>query len=118
MDFIDLAKKTRNHVSIEAKDIIENFTNDHEKAKDSLDKNLKKVKSSEELERYTIKVVSGYKNIIDAFFTDNHLKGHLITFLRPLQDSYKLYTYLKEDSKYKDIKDVVVLDNQIGRAHV
>ena len=111
MDFIDLAKKTRNHVDIGIKDIIESFSRNHEKAKDSLDKNLKKVKSSEELKRYTVDVVLNYKDIIKAFSTDHNLKAHLFTFLRPLQDSYKLYTYLNEDFKYKNIKDVIVLDN-------
>lgn len=111
MDFIALVGKTRNHVDIEANEILEEFRTTNKDYKGSIDRNIKKINSIEDLRKYTVEIVKVYNKIIDTFVDNNDLNIHLNTFIRPLQDSYKLYNFLVKDNKYQDIKDILVLDN-------
>ena len=112
VDFISLVKKSRNHVDEEGKKLLEEFILGHEKVYGNLNKNINKVKSSnaEDLEKYyTKQMVSNYTNILDYFSITKELNSHLNTFLRPLQDSYKLYYYLRDTNTI--FNDLIVLDN-------
>jgi len=108
MDFIELAKKTRNHVDESGVDLLENFVTLHSKTKIPLISNIKKINNPEELDKYyTNQIVLSYKNIL-TYLLENKLDYHLGTFLRPLQDSYKLYNFLTKDYTYTDL---IVLEN-------
>lgn len=111
MDFFSLVSKTRNHVDEKTKDFLENFRSVNKNTKGIIDRNIKKVNSVEELRKYTVDIVEVYKNIINVFSSSDELTVHLESFIRPLQDSYKLYSFLIKDNKYQHIHDVVVLDN-------
>ena len=108
MDFIELAKKTRNHVDESGKKLLENFVKVYKITNGILEKNIKKAQDTESLNDFISDIVSEYKNIL-LYLLENKLDYHLSTFLRPLQDSYKLYDFLtKEDYIYTDL---IVLDN-------
>ena len=111
MDFIALVGKTRNHVDKDAEDILEEFRAINKSCKGAIDKNIKKINSAEDLRKYTVDIVKIYNKIIDIFVDNTDLNIHLNTFIRPLQDSYKLYNFLIKDNKYQDIQSILVLNN-------
>lgn len=106
MDFIELVKKTRNHIDGEGRKLIETFVKFYKETNGVLEKNLKHAQKVENLAKFTGDIVLGYKSIL-SYLSENKLNYHLNTFLRPLQDSYKLYDFLVNNM----YKDLVVLEN-------
>lgn len=110
MDFIKLVKKTRNHVDEECLDLLVKFIESYNKTNGFIEKNFKKIKSPEELSSSIDNIVDNYKNIL-GYLLEKNQDYHLNTFLRPLQDSYKLHEFLTQEYMYKNL---VVIDNPKG----
>jgi hypothetical protein len=107
MDFIELVKKTRNHIDGDGRKLIETFVKSYKETNGVLEKNLKHAQKVENLDKFTHDIVLKYKSIL-LYLSENKFNYHLNTFLRPLQDSYKLYDFLVKSYMYKDL---VVLEN-------
>ena len=97
VDFLSLVKKSKNHVDDNCVELIKNFLSEHD--------NFYFVNREESIP----KIVDCYKSILEylSIFDDKHLS----TFIRPIQDSYKLYEYLTDSDRNKDITDLVILEN-------
>jgi hypothetical protein len=108
MDFIELVKKTRNHVDNSGRKLLENFVKVYKITNSVLEKNIKKAQEVESLNNFTSDIFFEYKNIL-LYLLKNKLNYHLSTFLRPLQDSYKLFDFLIK--KDYIATDLIVLDN-------
>jgi len=129
VDFIDLVRKTKKHINEHepARKLLEYFVNIY-KCKEKIDKEIKKIENIETLKQcidnkikkikeienievlkqYTYNLVESYYAIIDTFSSNTNLKQYLDTFLRPLQDTNKLYKYLNDNLAKVEIN---LLDN-------
>lgn len=86
------------------------FIEIHNKTNGFIEKNFKKIKSPEELSNSIDNIVNNYKNIL-GYLLEKNQDYHLNTFLRPLQDSYKLHEFLTKEYMYQNL---VVIDNPKG----
>lgn len=111
LDFVDLVKKTRNHVDNLISDLLDEFIKIRAENNIALT-NTKIIGKALTLETsefgilYTSSLVTKYQEILGGFEKTKDTK-QLELFLRPLQDSIKLYYSFNNGVKYYGIKDIL-----------